>query len=65
MRMKGENSLPWFLWRMAAKHCVCVCFIDCLSVKDLKSDRCRTQMAAARAVLEKSTMMLLTTTKVH
>ena len=33
--------------------------------KDLKSDRCRTQMAAARAVLEKSTMMLLTTTKVH
>jgi len=36
-----------------------------LCVKDLKSDRCRTQMAAARAVLEKSTMMLLTTTKVH
>ena len=36
-----------------------------LRVKDLKSDRCRTQMAAARAVLEKSTMMLLTTTKVH
>ena len=34
-------------------------------LKDLKSDRCRTQMAAARAVLEKSTMMLLTTTKVH
>jgi len=36
----------------------------CVLMKDLKSERCRTQMAAARAVLEKSTMMLLTTTKV-
>lgn len=33
------------------------------SVQDLKSDRSRAQIGAARAILEKSTMMLLTTSK--
>lgn len=32
---------------------------------DLKDERRRAQMAAARQVLERSTMMLLTSSKVH
>ena len=35
-----------------------------LSLQDLKSEKHRAQMGVARATLEKSTMMLLTTSKV-
>ena len=44
-----------------------VCVVDVILnwiLQDLKSDKARAQMGAARAILEKSTMMLLTTSKV-
>ena len=53
--------------------CICVCLCVCLCVcggmyvyvQDLKSEKQRAQMGSARAILEKSTMMLLTSCKVH
>ena len=40
-------------------------FSDLYVFQDLKSEKSRTQMGAARSILEKSTMMLLTTAKVE
>lgn len=41
-----------------------ICLVDSCFPQDLKDEKKRARMAAARAVLEKCTMMLLTASKV-
>lgn len=48
---------------MKMKVCVCV-YLVC-TLQDLKDEKKKARMAAARAVLEKCTMMLLTASKVN
>lgn len=46
--------------------CVCACVRSCVCPpQDLKDEKKKARMAAARAVLEKCTMMLLTASKVN
>lgn len=50
------------LSKATQSHLVCVC---AFALQDLKDEKKKARMAAARAVLEKCTMMLLTASKVN